>query len=191
MTWWGWLILGVVLALVVLLVGLWQKASRLDRLHRRILSARTRIDKGLVSRNVAALKLPERSPSGSQSLENLRSSAVEALELSGIPLVRDDLDPEDHTEASLVDQRLLAESMVSRAIRDHVAAAGLDEPGAKPCCEFETVQDAARHVALVRTLHNQDVRLARALRVQWEVRLFHLAGRAPTPDFIDLDDVFE
>lgn len=190
MTWWGWLILGVILALTVLFVALWQKASRLDRLHRRILSARSRIDKSLVNRNVAVLKLAQMPQFSPESSGPLHARAVDALELSGLPLVRDDLDPEDHPEAALVDQRLLAESMVSREIRGQVIS-GTVSSDPQLRLQVDAVEDAARRVALVRTLHNQDVLLARALRAQWMVRLFHLAGRAPTPDFIDLDDLVE
>jgi len=44
-------------------------------------------------------------------------------------------------------------------------------------------------VELARRFHNDHVTSARALRSRRRVRWFHLAGHAPEPTTVDLDDV--
>jgi len=47
---------------------------------------------------------------------------------------------------------------------------------------------ASQRVDLARSFYNQAVRDAREHRARLAPRLLHLAGRAPLPGFVDLDD---
>lgn len=190
MTWWGWLILGLVLAAAFLVVLLWQLASRLDRLHRRVLTARGGLERGLVKRNAELLRTSDLSGVPADSAEEMRQRATDALALSEIPLVADGLRPGSGMDGAEVDRRLLAESRVSRAMRDFLTPElrSTLSQNAVAQAQLEALDLAAYRVEVARTLHNQDVTQARALRSRLIVRLFHLAGRAPMPNFVDLDD---
>ncbi|MCU1678543.1 MAG: hypothetical protein JWM93_3301, partial [Frankiales bacterium] len=47
---------------------------------------------------------------------------------------------------------------------------------------------ASQRVDLARSFYNQAVRDAHELRSRLAPRLLHLAGRAPLPPFVDIDD---
>lgn len=169
---------GIVLFLLVAFV-VWRLsavAGRIDRLHHRIELARASLDAQLVR----------------------RARAAEALATSGL------LDPASaivlaraasHSRNADLDQpveRGLVESELSRDLREVFAdpdsVAGLR---AVPEGE-ELLSDLAascRQVTLSRRFLNDGVQAARLLRQGRWVRWFRLAGNAPRPEMVEMDDV--
>ncbi len=162
-----WITLVVVLLMVV--VGIWFSwtATRLDQLHHRIDLGRESLNTQLALRSGTVLELV-----GSGALDDaevvLLSDAAQRARRT----------PEGQAESEL--------SQVLRAVLDseeRVAAVRAEAP--------ELAGDlsaACRKVELARRFHNDHVTSARALRSRRRVRWFHLAGHAPEPTTVDLDD---
>jgi hypothetical protein len=175
-------------ALAVLAVGLvfaWQGASRLDRLHRKVAASRIALDSQLVRRASAAMEL----------------AASGALDPASAVLVADaaytasDIGPVTSPAAALkMDglgaERERAESGLTATLREALGAAEAVR-GLRAGPSGEVVEGLAAawyRVTLARRFHNEAVAQARRVRRLWYVRLFHLAGRAPMPRTVELDD---
>jgi hypothetical protein len=175
-------------ALAVLAVGLvfaWQGASRLDRLHRKVAASRIALDSQLVRRASAAMEL----------------AASGALDPASAVLVADaaytasDIGPVTSPAAALkMDglgaERERAESGLTATLREALGAPeAVRVLRAGPSGEVvEGLAAAWYRVTLARRFHNEAVAQARRVRRLWYVRLFHLAGRAPMPRTVELDD---
>jgi hypothetical protein len=166
----------VVAAVVVVAVGvaLWLTwtANRLDRIHHRIDVARAAFDAQLLRRSGAALELAT-----SDSLDPP----------SRLVLV----DAAHHARNAGPDEVETAESALSQALRavlgDEEAVRLLrDDPDLAPLVD-ELATSCAR-VELARRFHNDAVASALALRSRRRVRLLRLAGHAPQPRTLELDD---
>lgn len=155
---WALFAVGVVL----LLFGAYATwtAGRLDRLHHRVATARASLETELARR--AAL------------VSELASSG--ALDPASSLLL---LDAAHRARTAGDEEREQAESALTRAI----AATGTD---AEPWAAELPV--AMRRVQLARRFHNDIVGSTRDLRVRRLVRLFRLAGHAPMPVTIELED---
>lgn len=187
----------IVIAVLAIIAGLliWH-ARRLDRLHRRILDTRAILETQLNQRSEVATQL---------ALSGLldEASAVvvaEAAWQAGIHadrLVRaDDLAHEsvgtlaaaplsgglDRGQAESELTVALRGALGAPADRELMAASG---PGRDLLDQLERI---CYRVQLARRFHNETVVAVLGLRASWPVRLFHLAGRAPLPRPVDMDD---
>lgn len=170
--------LGIVLAVLVVLIGLYlsMTAGRLDRLHRRIDTARLALDNQLLRRSTACLEL---------AASGLLDPVSSALLAEATHAAR----AEDEAGRA----RELAESDLTGALRallDGVdlgpeAVVGLDAGERSVLAELAV---SCRRVELARRFLNDGVRACRQVRKQRMVRWFRLAGRTPWPETVELDD---
>ncbi len=169
-----WLLL-VAAALVAIGLALWLTwtANRLDRIHHRIDVACAALDGQLLRRSGAALEL----------------AASDSLDPPSRLLL---LDAAHHARNAEPDEVEIAESVLSQSLRavlgDEEAVRLLrDDPDLAPLVD-ELATSCAR-VELARRFHNDAVASALALRSRRRVRVLRLAGHAPQPRTVDLDDV--
>jgi hypothetical protein len=157
------------IALGALAIGLllaWRGASRLDRLHRKVAASRIALDAQLVRRASAAVEV-------TASDAGPVTSPAAALKMDG-------LGPERERAESGLTATLREAMGAPEAIRTLLAG---------PSGEVVSALAAAWYRAtLARRFHNEAVAQARRVRRLWYVRLFHLAGRAPMPRTVELDD---
>ncbi|TDD38889.1 hypothetical protein E1287_04945 [Actinomadura sp. KC06] len=148
------------------------RATRLDRLHVRVETARAALDAALVRRAAAALELAASRLLDPAASLVLATAAHEA-------------------RTADADNREFAESDLSRALR-----AVVDQPefvgtltarGAGEAVLDELSSSAAK-VAYARRFYNDAVAQARIARRKPLIRILPLAGRAPLPDFFEIDD---
>lgn len=155
------------------------RATRLDRLHTRTETATAALDAALARRHSAVLELasaPELEPASRLLLADAVGAARRAA------------GADDGREVEL------AESALSRALRAVVASSGPPPDGA---AEPVGVPDrdllagavaAAKRVHIARSFYNDAVAATHRARSARLVRLLRLAGRAPLPDFFEMDD---
>jgi hypothetical protein len=167
----------LVLAVVIVLVMYvsW-RASRLDRLHVRVETARAALDAVLVRRAAVALEL-----AASRLLDPATS------------LVLATAAHEARTADS--ERREFAESDLSRALR-----AVLEQPDFRGTLSsnhshgdgvalLDELEEAAQKVSFARRFYNDAVAAIRITRRKLLSRVLPLAGRAPLPEFFEIDDV--
>lgn len=165
----------ILVSAVVLGVALWLlwSAQRLDRMHHRIDLARASLDAQLLRRSGAALELAT-----SGTLDPARSLLL--------------VDAAHEARAAEVEDFESAESDLSETLRavlsdaDEVRSLQADTD-VGPLLD-ELAADA-RKVELARRIHNNVVVSARTLRSRRRFQWLRLAGRAPVPGTVDLDDV--
>jgi hypothetical protein len=160
---------------VVFLVGVYVswRATRLDRLHVRVETARAALDAALVRRAAAALELAASRLLDPAASLVLATAAHEA-------------------RTADADNREFAESDLSRALRavaDQPDFAGtVAGEGGGGTDVLEELSSSAAKVAYARRFYNDAVAQARAARRKPLIRVLPLAGRAPLPDFFEIDD---
>lgn len=194
MAWWGWVLVAAgALIVLVLAIRAVRTARRIDRLHRRVLSGRAGLNRQLVKRASEAQRTADLEAVPPAEASQLREAAAGALALaeSGVVAVGLGRNPESRAQQSrTAEERLLAESMLTRAIAQalspDVRALLLEQP--VTAAQLSALDGACYRVQLARTLHNQDVALALALRDRPLPRVLHLAGGAALPEYVDLDD---
>lgn len=191
---WGWALVVVGAVLLLGLLMAWNYAARVDRLHRRLSSARLGLDRHLVRRSAEALRISESPLAQEAGGAALHEAATTALLVSQFPLAPDTLGGFARQGSGTQDDaatRLAAESALSWNLRET-----LNEPLREALrndpltrVQLQSLDDACNRVRVARNLHNQDVLQVRALRARPLVRLGHLAGSAPMPQFVDFDDL--
>lgn len=190
MAWWGWVL--IVIIMVIVGAWAWTYAARIDRLHRRIASARFGLDRHLVRRNAEALRIADFLTLPLDDQEKVKAAAARALAAAEYPLAPDNLGGLATTQmgTAAVSERRSAESALSRALREALTPEIREAFAADPlgAVQLQALDDTAYRVALARTLHNQDVKQVQRLRSLPWVRLLHLSGRAPWPEYVDIDD---
>jgi hypothetical protein len=147
-------------------------AGRVDRLHWRVKTSQAVLDAQLLRRSGAALDLAGAGllDPASAVLVADAASRARTVEESGREQAESDL-----TEAL---GAALADPDYAGSLRSHPGAdAALDELSA-----------ACRQAGHARRFHNDTVRAARRLRRKALVRWLGLAGRAPWPETVELDD---
>lgn len=180
--------------LVVVLVALgvwalWVAASRLDRLHRKVAASRVALDSQLVRRASAALELAlsgELDPASSLLVAEAATAVVD--DEGAAPTVQAALRLE-----GLGAPRERAESDLSATLRS-----ALDDPdevrelraGPPGDVLLGTLAATWYRAQLARRFHNEAVAQAQRVRRSWYVRVFRLAGRAPLPQTVELDDAW-
>lgn len=169
--WWA---LGIVLALLFFAVYLSSTAGRLDRLHHRAESGLAALDAQLMR----------------------RASRVEALALSGLldpvtgVLLADSAERASEAEGGPV-ERSFDESALTAVLGAVFGdRAETEELRQDPECRslIDSVAASCHKVEMSRRFYNDTVRATRAVRSQRFVRWFHLAGHAPEPQTVELDD---
>lgn len=161
------------LAVVVLLGGYvsW-RATRIDRLHVRLETARAGLEVALVRRAAVALEL---------AASRLLDPATSLL-LAGAA---------HEARIADADNREFAESDLSRALRAVVDQPGFrDTLAARPGgpALLDELDAAVRKVTYARSFYNNAVTATRSARRKLIPRLLHLSGRAPLPEFFEIDD---
>lgn len=166
-----WLLVAAAVVVMFAVLLSWT-AGRVDRLHHRVHSARAGLEAQLMHRSGATLEL-----AATGLLDPARSLLL--------------LDAAHQARASHQPDREMAESDLSRAL---VAALGdateiarlQRHPDAREL--FTELGNACRKVELARRFHNDVVASTLALRRNWVVRWFGLAGRAEMPAMVEMDD---
>ncbi|RCV51034.1 hypothetical protein [Marinitenerispora sediminis] len=151
------------------------RAGRLDRLHTRVETAHAALDAALLRRSAVVLELAAASELEPASRVLLADAAGRARRAGGAR------------------ERELAESSLSRALRAVLDQPGLREglgEGAAPDGDdlLAEVEAAAKRVHIARRFYNDAVAATREARAGRLVRVLRLAGRAPLPEFFEIDD---
>jgi hypothetical protein len=162
----------LVAVLVLLGVYVSWRATRLDRLHVRLETARAGLDAALVRRAAVALEL-----AASRQLDPATSLLLAAAA--------------HEARIADADNRELAESDLSRALR-----AVVDQPDFRRTLAareggaalLDDVDTAVRKVPYARSFYNNAVTATRAARRKLLPRVLPLHGRAPLPEFFEIDD---
>jgi hypothetical protein len=163
----------IIVIAVVACIGVYisWRAGRLDRLHARLEAARFALDAALVRRSSVALELAS---------SGLLDPATSVL-LAGAA----------HDARSARDGREMPESDLTRALRavfsqpDFLALLAGREGAEELLGELES---ASHQVFLARKFYNDAVAATLAARRRWLAMIFRLAGRAPMPEFFEIDD---
>jgi hypothetical protein len=166
-------IIAILVVFVVAIIGVYVswRAGRLDRLHARVDGARASLDAALVRRSSVALELAS---------SGLLDPATSLLLASAA-----------HDARSAEGGQELPESDLTRALRAvfgqpdfRASLAGRD--GAEEL--LSELESAAHRVFLARKFYNDAVAASRSARRRWLARVFRLAGRAPLPEFFEIED---
>ncbi len=169
----GWIIV-VVAVLALLGLYLASTAGRLDRLHSRVESALASLDVQLLRRSGDVLDIAASGLVDPATSLVLTDAAMTARAGSGSPL-----------------DRAQHESDLTRAI---TAALGSNEDVESLASTpegpelVESLSGAIHRTAMSRRFYNDAVRACRAVRRQRLVRWFRLAGSAPLPQTVEMDD---
>jgi len=208
MRWSEVVVLVVAVAAVLLVVG-WRAATRLDRLHRKVVASRIALDAQLVRRASAAGDLVV-SGALDPVAALLVADAVVATGGTGgqggreLAVAVPDLAEEARGVATgrvigealgegLGDERTEAESDLSAALRGVLdtpeeVARVRSAPGGADAVDH--LAAAWFRVQLARRFHNEAVAQTLRVRSKWWVRLVRLAGRAALPQTVELDDAW-
>lgn len=198
-----WVVVG--LALVVWWV--WVAASRLDRLHRKVGASRAVVDAQLVRRATVAAELATSGLLDPASSVLLGEAAWAALAVGGssaasivvLPTDLAELLDADGTTNDVTDWHTPADVPNRERIESELSATlreALDDPDevadlrAEPAGDelLAALSSAWYRVQLARRFHNEAVAQTQAVRRGLFVRLLRLAGRAPEPRTLELDD---
>jgi hypothetical protein len=166
----------VIVIAAALFIGVYVswRAGRIDRLHARVEMARAALDVTLLRRSSVALEL---------ATSGLLDPATSLLLASAVHGTRD--------SASTGRPRDLAESDLTRALRaafsqpDFRASLSGKEGADELLAEVES---AAHQVFLARKFYNDVVAATREARRRPLARILRLSGRAPAPEFFEMDD---
>ncbi|HEX2361637.1 MAG TPA: NUDIX hydrolase [Jiangellaceae bacterium] len=165
-------IIAVLVVVVLLGTYLFWTAGRLDRLHWRVEASRAVLDAQLLRRSGAALDL------AGGGLLDPASAVLVADAASRARTVEEPGREQAESELTEALGAALSDPEYTRSLRSRPDAdAALDELSA-----------ACRRAGHARRFHNDTVRAARRLRHKALVRWLGLAGHAPWPETVELDD---
>ncbi len=172
-----WVLL-IVAVIAVIVLYLSQTAARLDRLHHRIDTSRSALQGQFTDRANEVLALASSGrldPATTVLLADAADSALDQARATG---------------ADFPPPRCAAESSLTRALEVSMVADLVAEIAAQPDGEatLASLAAAVQKAAWSRRFHNDAVRSCLAVRRQRLVRLFRLAGSAPLPHTVELDD---
>jgi hypothetical protein len=167
---WPW----IVICLVLFGVYLSASAGRLDRLHHRVEMAMLSLDAQLLRRTGAVLDVSASGLLDPATSLVLADAALAAREADGSPL-----------ERSQIESNLTKAITACLGTREQVKELTTTERGRELVA---TLSGALHRAAISRRFYNDAVRACRAVRSQRLVRWFRLAGRAPYPEFVEMDD---
>jgi hypothetical protein len=185
------------LVLAVLLVVGWYlsyTASRLDRLHAKVTATRTALDVQLLRRRMAAIEAARYlDPASALIVTDAASQALAAAETDEPGHEGEDGEHgEGRDPLDLPPWLEPTENDLSRALHvvfdDPLPA---DDPAEHNPFAVEAraqLAQACTRVQLARRFHNDAVAQAQRVRDKRVVRWVHLAGRAPVPQMVEIDD---
>jgi hypothetical protein len=170
----GWVLVLSLVVLLVVLLGFWLSwtATRVDRLHARVDTARAVLDSRLLRRSSVALEL------ANSGLLDPAASLVVADGAHGARAA-----PPDQQEQAESD---LTAALVATFGDRKVVTSLRGQPGGDAM--VGELSASCRDVELARRFHNDSVRAALRLRRRVRVRLFRLAGRSRRPESVEFDD---
>jgi len=188
----------VVGVLLLLAWWLWVMASRLDRLHRKVAASRSVVQAQLLRRASAAADLAAAGVLDPVSAVLVGEAAWAALAAGGDAARRVDVPAElghlvDTTADPSPEDRGAVESDLSATLRevlddpDEVAAIRSEPEGADA---LDALAAAWYRVHLARRFHNEAVAQTQRVRRSRRVRWLRLAGHAPEPETLELDDAW-
>jgi hypothetical protein len=179
----------VVLALAVVMWFVWLSASRLDRLHRKVSSSRAVLENQLVRRASVAAELAASGLLDPVSSVVVGEAAWRALTAGADANVEDPVDQGIPLGAAA--DRELSESELSATLRaalgdsDEIESLRATPYGAEL---LDALAASWYRVQLSRRFHNEAVAQTRRVRRKLVVRVPRLAGRAPLPSSVEIDD---
>lgn len=192
--------LGVVAAVLLLAWLVWVRASRLDRLHRKVGASRAVVDAQLVRRASVAAELATSGLLDPASSLVVGEAVWESLTAGGVGDVPAGLLPADlrdllgaTTPSTGAVDRARVESDLTAALReilddpDEVADLARDPAGGRL---LDALAAAWYRVQLARRFHNEAVAQTQRVRRSGLVRTLRLAGHAPEPRTLELDDAW-
>lgn len=168
----------VVIVAVVLLAVAWylsSTAGRLDRLHRKIDTARLALDAQLLRRSAVAFEL---------ATSGVLDPATALLVADAAHRARLAADG-DEADRARAESELTADLAAALADPEDVAELRENPLGA---ALLEELGAAFVRLELSRRFLNDAVRACRLVRAHRAVRWFRLAGHTPMPVSVDLDD---
>ncbi len=214
---WSEVLLIVIAILVVLGLWGWWYANRLDRLHRKVLASRMALDAQLVRRAAAAAQFANAGyldPVTSLLIisaahdATASSAAADGALFDAIPELIESARTSNGAPVStpsraavarrldaggMGSDRIWPENELTQAVREalsdeHAVTRLYAEPGSAE--GLDTLAAAWYRAQLARRFHNESVAQVRQLRRNVLIRVFHLAGHAPLPQSVDLDDAW-
>jgi hypothetical protein len=196
---WSEITVYVTIVVALVLWWLWVTASRLDRLHRKVNTSRAVLDAQLVRRATVAAELatsglldPVSSVLVGEAAWAALSTSTNELPPDLLELLGPDDAPPGGAELLAVDRGGI-ESELSATLRealddaDEVAALRADPAGAEL---VDLLASSWYRVQLARRFANEAVVQTRRARRGPLVRLLRLAGHAPEPTSLELDDAW-
>ena len=209
---WSELFVYITIVLGLALWWVWVAASRLDRLHRKVSSSKAVVDAQLVRRATVAAELATSGLFDPVSSVLVGEAAWAALSAGGPDVTEDGSLPDDlrrllasdrgalpliedrpaHGRPAPVDRGRI-ESELSSTLRealddpDEVAVLRADPTGNELA---DALASAWYRVQLARRFHNEAVAQTAHARRGPLVRLLRLAGHAPVPHSLELDDTW-
>lgn len=196
---WSEITVYVTIVLALALWWVWVAASRLDRLHRKVGTSRAVLDAQLVRRATVAAELatsglldPVSSVLVGEAAWAALSTGASELPVDLLALVGPDDLPVGGAALLAVDRGGI-ESELSATLRealddpDEVAALRADPAGDEL---VDLLASAWYRVQLARRFHNEAVAQTQRARRGPLVRLLRLAGHAPEPRSLELDDAW-
>jgi hypothetical protein len=166
------IVLVVAAALVIGMYVSW-RAGRIDRLHARVEMARAALDVTLLRRSSVAMEL---------ATSGLLDPATSLLLAEAVHATRSGYNhrPRDLAESDLT--RALRAAFSQPDFRSSLSGKeGADEL-------LSEVEEAAHQVFLARKFYNDLVAVTRDARRRPLARVLRLAGKAPAPEFFEMDD---
>jgi len=165
---------GLALVLVLIVAGwyLSYTAARLDRLHAKVSGAWHTVETQLVRRAEAIVELANSGQLDAASAFLLASAAADVLEM-------DDGDQR---------KRIGAENDLSAATSAVLAQVSIDGNGGSDAEWLGLLVRTDRRVQLAATFYNDAVVEVTRVRRKPVIRVFRLAGHAPLPTSIQLDE---
>lgn len=183
----------ITVVLVLVLLGLaltWHlltAARRLDRLHRRIESARRALTEQLLRRVQASTDLAAGTGLDPASAVLLRQAAYQAVDAGAGEAIAAVDHPFGSGMAPFGRDREDAESDLSRALRATLEELPQDHP-LRTGDDLADLAGVCFRLRLARRLYNDAVFSALQVRRSRVARLFRLAGGAPLPQTFEIDD---
>lgn len=173
----GLILLVVLLGLITLYLS--QTAARLDRLHHRVDTSRAGLQAQFQDRSHQVLTL-----AGSGRLDP--ATGVLLADAADAALIESRVTGESFDASRCAAESALTRSLDAALSVPEVVAEINDQPGGEQA--LEELAAVAQRAAWSRRFHNDAVRACLAVRKQRIVRWFRLAGSAPLPRTVELDD---
>lgn len=191
MTWEWWLVIAaLIIGLVAFVVA--QRARRLDALNRTVAKSRRALEMALTARAHYAHDFATVGALDMAGAILLTDSADTCLREGMQPIIDDGLDTPSNLDLArpgveAPDRRQL-ESNLSRTLRLTVDQLDENDLDDEARAFYDKLQQARLQVKMTRNFHNSHVAQVRRVRTGVVARLFPIAGHAPWPQTVDMDD---